>query len=202
MATIPEDMRRDVITELYRRLDDMRWEELTMPERSAAYQRMVEEPLIGARLALHLPADRIRVWIKDGPAKEYRRALEGVGPYAEFTQRRTVGAEGVVSAVLGDGWEAVPDSVGEKPMRCVAQRDTTRRLVVWGPEAALKELFWHAAVHVAESQAGGRPLMVVTRRGNAPIDATTWRRAQRLGDLLGCDVAQVSLAVTWKSEDD
>lgn len=202
MARIPDQLRREVIAELYRCFDDLKWEERTQPERSSIYQRLVEDPGIGGRLASHIPVDRIRVWIKDGPAKEYRRALEGVGPYASFTRRRTAGAEGVVEAVLGNDWAVVDGSVGEKPMRCTAERGGSRRLLVWGPETSLKELFWHAAMHVAEHGADDSPLIVVTRRGNAPVDTALWRRATRLAELIGCDAMQASLGVTGKPDEE
>ena len=202
MARIPDQLRREVIAELYRRLDDLKWEERTQSERSAIYQRLVDDPVIGGRLAPHIPVDRIRVWIKDGPAKEYRRALEGVGPYAGFTKRRSVGAAGVVEAVLGKDWTVVDGSLGEKPMRCSAEQGDTRRLLVWGPETSLKELFWHAAMHVAEHGNDDSPLIVVTRRGNAPIDSALWRRATRLAELIRCDTMQASLDVTGKRDEE
>ncbi|HBH55888.1 MAG TPA: hypothetical protein DDY46_04520 [Kocuria sp.] len=202
MTKIPDQLRREVIAELYRRFDALRWEERTQSERSTIYQRVVDDPTVGGRLASHLPVDRIRVWIKDGPAKEYRRALEGVGAYAEFTQRRTAGANGVIEAVLGKDWVLVDGSVGEKPMRCSAELGDCRRLLVWGPESSLKDLFWHAAVHVAECADDGSPLIVVTRRGNAPIDSALWQRANKLSEVIGCNVMQASLAVLVKPDED
>lgn len=202
MARIPDQLRRQIVAELYHRLDDLKWEERTQPERSSIYQRLVDDPVIGGRLASHIPVDRIRVWIKDGPAKEYRRALEGVGPYANFTKRRTSGAKGVVEAVLGKDWTIVDGSVGEKPMRCSAEQGDSRRLLVWGPETSIKELFWHAAIHVAEYHDDDPPLIVVARRGNAPIDVTLWRRATKLAQLIGCDAVQASLAVTGKPDEE
>lgn len=198
MAAIPEQLRHEVIARLYERFDDLKWEERTLSERSATYQRLVDDPAIGGRLASHIPLDRVRVWIKDGPAKEYRRALEGVGPYAEFTNRRAVGAEGVAEAVLGGDWYVVNGSVGEKPMRCLTQRDDVTRLVIWGPESSLKELFWHAAVHLTQYGRDESPLIVIAKRGNAPIDSSLWRRAKGLGELIGCEVVQASLTVTTK----
>ncbi|MBO1031162.1 hypothetical protein IPV09_07410 [Tessaracoccus sp. SD287] len=202
MAKIPGELRREIIAELYRRLDALKWEERAQSERSAIYHRLVDDPVIGGRLAPHLPVDRIRLWIKDGPAKEYRRALEGVGPYAGFTTRRAAGAEGVVQAVLGKDWTVVDGSVGEKPMRCAAEQGDSRRLLVWGPESSLKELFWHAAMHVAEHGDYDTPLIVVTRRGNAPIDSGLWRRATRLAQLIRCEAMQASLDVTPKPDEE
>lgn len=202
MPIIPDQVRREVIAELYERFDEIGWEERTLAERSAIYQRLVDDPAIGGRLEPHIPLDRVRLWIKDGPAKEYRRALEGVGPYARFTKRRAVGPPGVVDAVLGADWAVVGGSVGEKPMRCHVELGDARRLVIWGPEPSLKELFWHAAVHLLTDTDDEDPLIVITKRGNAPLDATLWRRAKALGELIGCDVAQVSLAVTEKLEEE
>lgn len=200
MAKIPEELRREVIAALYASFDEMQWEERTQAERSVAYGRFVDDPEIGGRLALHIPLDRVRVWIKDGPAKEYRRALEGVGPFAKFTNRRTSGPKGVVAGVLGKSWSVVEGSVRDKPLRCFAQRGDKRRLVVWGPESTLKDLFWHVACHFADGN-DDSPIIVVTKRGNAPIDQTQWRRAKRLGSIWGAEVAQTSLAVKQMDDD-
>jgi len=199
MTRIPTSLRHDVISEIYRQFDEMKWEERTQPERSSAYQRFVDDPKVGGLLAQHIPVEKVRVWIKDGPAKEYRRALEGVGPYSDFTTRFSVGAEGVVAAVLEPGWTILDKSVREKPMRCIVEHDRRHRLVVWGPDSSLKELFWHIAVHVSErSGVSERPLLVLTKRGNAPIDAAVWRRAESLAGIVDCDVVQTSLGITRK----
>jgi hypothetical protein len=180
----------------------MRWEERSSRECSDAYLRFVDDPLIGGKAALYMSGDRIRVWIKDGPAKEYRRALQGVGLYAEFTRRRASVPESVVAGVLGSDWSVVPGTVMEKPMRCVARHGDESRLIVWGPETALKELVWCVALHRAEVADDGRPVIALAKRGNAPIAQSVWHRAQRLADVIGSDVAQVALAMTWKPEDD
>lgn len=198
---IPIDVRREVISEIYRRLDAMNWEECSPSECSRTYVEFLNDPLIGGRLDVFMPRDRVRIWIKDGPAKEYRRALEGIGPYQGYTSRRSAGAETVVRSALGSEWSVVYGSIVDKPMRCVAECGDSLRPVVWGPESSLKELIWHAALHAAERP--GQPAMsvVITRRGNAPIDMSTWQRATRLAKVVGCEVCQIPLLVTETTPD-
>src|SRR5688572_301489 len=110
MSTMPAAVRREVIEELYRQLDALRWESLPAPQSTAAYAKFVADPLIGGKLAPYMAESKVRVWIKDGPAKEYRRALEGIGSFAEFTSRAFPGPQVLVSSALGEGWSVVPGS--------------------------------------------------------------------------------------------
>lgn len=201
---IPPEARQQIVMSLYQRFDEMSWEERNQKECSAAYERFVEDENIGEKLKLYLPQDAVRVWIKDGPAKEYRRALEGMGPYASYTQRQAAAPEAVVSAALGRGWHILPETISDKPMRCLVERSGSRKLVLWGAENALKDLFWHAALHVAEGQtekmASG--VIVLTKRGNAPVDTRIWSRAKALSELIDVEISQASLAVTWKPKEE
>ena len=81
-----------------------------------------------------------------------------------------------------------------------AGQGESRRLLIWGPETSLKELFWHAAMHVAEHGDDDSPLLVVTRRGNAPIDSALWRRATKLAELIKCDAIHACLDVAAKRD--
>src|SRR3712207_1110938 len=96
------------------------WGELTMGERSLQYARWLEEPEVGGRLAAFMTPAKARVWIKDGPAKEYQRAVAGVGRYAHLTASRTGEPARIVTRVLGSGWSADVESVRVKPLRVVA----------------------------------------------------------------------------------
>lgn len=199
---IPAAVRHEVIAEIYRRLDDMRWEERTAGECSAAYVQFVQDPAIGGALAPFIPKDRIRVWIKDGPAKEYRRALEGVGSYAEFTTRQAPPPQKVVNAAIGADWSVVDGTVADKPMRCTARMGDESRRLIWGPAGSLKDLVWHAAVHLAERPHDGAVTVAITRRGNAPIDGPTWKRARSLANVIGFETVQLMLPVERKTTDD
>lgn len=185
MGVIPDQLRDEVIAELYRRFDDMKWKERTQPERSAAYQRLVEDPIAGGGLAPHLPFNKTRLMMKNGPAKKYRRALEGFGPHTGFTKRRTARRGGVVEAVLNRDWAVADGPVTEKPVRCLAERGDSSHLVARGSRSSPKELIWYVAAHVAAHCDGKVPWIVATKRGNAPIDETLSRHAKRLSKVIG-----------------
>lgn len=202
MPTIPDHIRREVIQAIYRVLDSRRWEELSSVEKSAEYERMVEAKSIGFALAPYMDAARTRVWIKDGPAKEYGRALEGFGPYSEYTTRQLMGATQVVAAVLGAGWTVVEASVEDKPMRCEAvSADGERRIVMWAAYPALKDLAWQCLL-TREVDPQARPALVIARRTPAPLPNTQRRHAERIAALAGGELFEVQRQVGRKLIED
>lgn len=200
MATVPADVRIDVIRELVRQFDAVHWEEVPANVASEMYDRFVKDRNIGGRLAPHMPAEKIRVWIKDGPAKDYRRALEGTGPIANFTKRAYPGPESVVRQALGDKWKPVPDTIGEKPMRCFAEDSVGQSMfVIWGPLNAIQGLIWNSCLVRAEDAV--EPItVVVTKPNSAPIPSEEWRLVEALCEIVDADCKQVTYAVSRKSE--
>ncbi|MFC7488299.1 hypothetical protein ACOCJ7_09645 [Knoellia sp. CPCC 206453] len=198
MAAIPADVRSEVIEELVRQFDAARWEELSSPEASGMYDRFVKDPKIGGRLSTYMPADKVRVWIKDGPAKEYRRALEGIGPVASFTKRAYPGPESVVRLALGDRWVPKKDTTEEKPMRCFAKDPEGQSMfVIWGPLSALQGLIWNSCLIRAEDPL--KPItVVVTRPTSASLPSDDWELVKRLCDIVDADCRQVTYAVSRK----
>lgn len=194
MPSVPDDVRREVAASLYKQLDELRWEELSSRDKSEAYGNFVTDPTIGRRLAPYLGSDRIRVWIKDGPAKEYCRALEGVGAYAGYTRRAFVGPQGVVSAVLGGSWTVREGSVEDKPMRCwVDSPDGASRFVIWGAYQGLKDLVWQAVLHRADHPES-EPVIVLTRR-----EVTALPRHVRVHARSVCAIVGAALGETRRS---
>lgn len=198
MANLPTPIRNATVKAIYARLDNLRWETLGNSERTAEYNRMVSAPEIGGRLAPYMDPGKIRVWIKDGPAKEYRRALEGIGPFASITTR-TLGSPGqIVSSALGAGWRVEEGSLAEKPMRCIAvDGHDNRKLVIWGSSDKLSDLVWHAVRERAE-RPDGRPLIVITRPGPTTVSAAEWNLTERICGVIGADCKQVVQEVTRK----
>lgn len=198
MAKVPADVRKAVIKEVVGRLDAARWEEVPSATASEMYDRFVKDPKIGGRLSPHMPADKIRVWIKDGPAKEYRRALEGIGPIASFTKRMYPGPESVVRLALGDQWLLKPDTVEEKPMRCYAEGPGGRSMyVIWGPLSAIQGMIWNSCLIRAEDSA--EPItVVVTKPNSAPLPADDWKLVKALSRIVKADCKQVTYAAIRK----
>jgi hypothetical protein len=198
MAKVPPDVRTAIIKELVGELDAARWEEVSPSVASEMYDRFVKNPKIGGRLLPYMPADKVRVWIKDGPAKEYRRALEGIGPIASFTKRAYPGPESVVHLALGDQWLPKLDTIEEKPMRCFAEGPAGQPMfVIWGPVSALQGLIWNSCLFRAEDSA--KPItVVITKPHSAPLPASEWELVKALCDIVGADCKQVTYAVSRK----
>lgn len=198
MAKVPSDVRTAVIEELVRQLDAARWEEMSSSAASEMYDRFVRDPKIGGRLSPYMPAEKVRVWIKDGPAKEYRRALEGIGSIASFTKRAYPGPESVVRLALGDQWSPKADTIEEKPMRCFAEDPADQLMfVIWGPLSALQGLIWNSCLIRAGDSS--KPItIVVTKPNSAPLPADEWKLVKSLCDIVGAGCKQVTYAVSRK----
>jgi hypothetical protein len=198
MARIPDFLRNEVIQVVYERLDKVHWEQLQDDERSDRYAAFVEDPAIGGRLNPYKDESGIRVWIKDGPAKEYRRALEGIGSYAKYTSRQLTGPAELVEQALGRSWSVVANSIQQKPMRCDAVHVDGRRLkVLWGPGSSFKDLYWYASVTRADA-AETEIAIVVTKLATARLPMADWNRYERLSRLISVSCYQVTQNVTKK----
>lgn len=197
MAKPPQAVRDGVIEALYREFDSLQWEQLATREKSDAYERFLTSPQVGGALNPYMDPGGIRVWIKDGPAKEYGRALEGVGLYAKYTGRAYPDTQDAIKKVLGAHWSLVPGSVADKPMRCAAQsEDGVRRFVLWGPFSALKEIVWHALMYKIESPKTS-PVLVVARPMIAPLRSEQRKQAEAICEVIGAEFKSiVRVAVT------
>ncbi|GAB3652965.1 hypothetical protein GCM10027596_02730 [Nocardioides korecus] len=202
MAAIPDDVRAEVLAELARQFDAARWEEISSNAASEMYDRFVKDPLVGGRLAPYLPADKVRVWIKDVPAKEYRRALEGIGTLTQYTSRAYPGPESVVRLALGDEWVPRMDTLQEKPMRCFATDPSGQSMfVIWGPFSSLQGLIWNSCLLRARDPL--EPItVVVTKPSAASLPPDEWSLVQSLADIVDADCKQVTYAVRRKPQVD
>lgn len=198
MADVPAQARQEVIQRLYQRMDRMRWDEMPNRDKSDAYERFVTDPQIGGRLAPFLGSDKIRVWIKDGPAKEYGRALEGVGAYPAYTSRMYPAPDRFVAQVLGQEWRVREGLVDDKPMRCWAEtNDGASRYVIWGPLSGLKDLVWQAVAHRTEHW-DSEPVVVVTTRGMTPLSPRERGQAEKMCQIVGAEMREARRSVVDK----
>src|SRR5262249_19154231 len=104
MRLIPEDLRRQVIAEIYKRADDLDWDGRSPSDRSTWYVRWLDAPPIGGPLDPFMPRDQIRMWIKDMPMKHYARARSGIGPYASLVSSHLPGAAQLARLAFGPEW--------------------------------------------------------------------------------------------------
>lgn len=194
---IPKAVREAVVRELYLQVESLDWEAMSARDKTRQYARWIEDPAIGGELADWYTAEHIRVWLKDGPLKEYARALEGVGPFAEYTSKRLTDPAELVRRSLGDGWTIVSNTIREKPMHCHAVLSGARRYVCWGKPGTFRDLLW-AAVNAAVAMST-RPMVVVTPREGQTIDPLLRRKHERLADHCSLDLAYVERRLVAKT---
>ncbi|MEU0883094.1 hypothetical protein ABZ345_31180 [Lentzea sp. NPDC005914] len=179
-------MREAVIRELYRQVETIGWESMSDRAKTKQYTNWVDDPLIGGELADSLTAEGIRVWLKDGPLKEYTRALEGIGSCAQYTETRLTHPSAMIYDALGSGWEIEPGSIREKPMHCLAAKDSSKRYVCWGHPQKFRDLQWAAVNHAVDSN--DRPLIIVFVREGGELDDELRRRHERIAAHCQLDV--------------
>lgn len=142
MSEIDEEIRGEVLSEVYRQIEELDWDGLSSRERSRCYERWVNDPLIGDKLARFIPREKVRVWIKDGPVKELPRVRNGIGPNAKYAFSRYPTADQIARQVLGPDWRADLDTLDIKPTQCVIKGPGSERLMMWAPPQNLQDLVW------------------------------------------------------------
>ncbi|OXM58960.1 hypothetical protein CFP71_00305 [Amycolatopsis thailandensis] len=187
--TLPKATREAVIRELYRQVGSLDWEDISTRERTAYYTQWVEDELIGGELADYYTAEGMRVWLKDGPLKEYARALENFGSYAEYATKRLSPADEFITEILGDAWEIKPNSIREKPMHCLVTDGKHERYVCWGRARTFRDLLW-AAVNKAVTTPS-KPLMVVYVTDDTTIQERQKRQHELIAKHCSLDLAYV-----------
>ncbi len=76
-SPVPRKVEDLVCRKIFSDMAALSWEGLGHTARSEQYERWVSSADVGDRLSLYMPVERVRVWIKDGPVKEYPRARWG-----------------------------------------------------------------------------------------------------------------------------
>ncbi|WP_144066008.1 hypothetical protein [Gordonia lacunae] len=190
MIRLPDDVREEALAHVYAEFDRLKWEQVPPGERGAVYVELIADESFSRLLAPYFDTAQMRVWLKDSAAKEYPRALEGIGPAASHTKRGYPGPSVIVSATLGLDWSVVTDSIEQKPMRCqVMSAAGEAAVLIWGPQRMLSNLHWAASVaRVAGEQ---RVVVAVTRHTMAKPAASEWVRVQALCDLIGVEAHSV-----------
>jgi hypothetical protein len=186
---VPPEVKESVLRELYRQVGSLDWEDIPAREKTRYYSQWVEDPAIGGELADYYTAEGMRVWLKDGPLKEYARALENFGSFARYTTRLLSPPSEFIPEVLGATWSIVPGSIAEKPMHCMATNGVRQRYVCWGRPGTFRDLLW-AAVNKA-LDAATPPMIVVYLNEGKTISAKQSRQHERIAEHCGLDLAYV-----------
>lgn len=194
MSDLPDDLRRDVVAEVYRQAGALDWDGLTDKQRSVMYDRWLDDLAVGGQLTRFVSRERARVWLKDVPMKEYARARNGIGPFSSLVTSRFPGPAQIARQVLGRSWDTVDGTLREKPNRCVISNGSERRLMMWGPPKTLRDIMWAGINAVADQEP--TPILVVAVPHGQALDDGEKRRHVHLGDIAGLDVRHVTLEAT------
>lgn len=189
MGKIPADVRGQVAAEVIKRAIELVWEDLSMSERSRTYEMWVDDPLIGGKLRNYIPATAIRVWIKDGPMKEYARARRGIGSYARFVGHIERLEDEIVRRVLGSEWEIVDEKLGVKPANFRARRSSEIIRIYWGNVDAAKHLLWAAlSADIREKN-----IVVILGTRITPVSDSDRRLLQSIAERTSTEIKFVNL---------
>lgn len=142
---VPKEIETKIVTRLYADANTLDWDHLTPQQHSAQYTKWVSDPKVGGRLQNYVSGGDARVWIKDGPMKEWARAKMGVGKFAPLIEGSAAIPAKLIKKVLGEGWELVPGTMSDKPLRLTATNEDEDEVVVsWAPSSGLKHMVWAA----------------------------------------------------------
>ncbi len=179
MSQLPSEVRDEVIKRLYGDAERIDWENLSVAEKTKQYANWLEDEEVGGRLLRFKPSElAVRLWMKDGPMKEYSRAVLGVGPNAPYVENPRCTPDSVVRAALGAGWSVVPGSIEVKPARCRASGPEREVVVIWGKNEDFKYLIY-AALERLVSGVEAASIAVV----EAAADPTGKAERERMGKI-------------------
>ena len=189
---IPREIESAVVKQLYSDAAQLDWPSMTPQQHTAQYNKWVGDPKVGGKLTEYLNASDARVWIKDGPMKEYSRAASGVGKYAALVENHGDVQSKIVRKALGDSWTPDPDTLRVKPLRIVARDGEDEAVVTWAPATGLKHMMWAALTASAEGDA--RPWTVcVTETFTRPTPANEKQAHARVAKRCGLRLVHVTL---------
>lgn len=181
-----------VVRKLYEDALRLDWEHQSQREHTEQYARWLTDPEVGGVLSSWMNPEEQRVWLKDGPLKEFARALAGEGPFAAYLDEHPRSPAVVVKRALGEPWSPVSGSIGVKPLRCRASDGARSVTLLWGPSRDFKHLLWAALEALDRSPK--KPLAVaVFDTISAPFAAGEKERLSRIAVRCGVEVKFVRL---------
>jgi hypothetical protein len=189
---IPKEIEQKIVRKLYADAKTLDWATLTPQQHSAQYAKWVADTEVGGRLREYLSDAEARVWIKDGPMKEWSRSLSGVGKYAGLVEDAEDVPTKLVRKALGADWEADRSTIRAKPLRVVARKGEDETVVTWAGSKDLKHLVWAALTANAEGDA--RPWVVcIVETFTKPTPANERNAQLRLAKRCGLRLVHVTL---------
>jgi hypothetical protein len=174
---LPEALRAEVVRALYSDANQLGWANLGPQAKTIAFNRWIDDPRVGGRLTSYMNPEQARLWIKDGPMKEYARAMRGTGRFAEFGRQGGTSPQDIVNHALGDG-ATIHGTIGTKPPHCLATSiDGMQAYVTWGDANSLKHLLWAALRAAIESNVTGHIVVLEPPGTVTPTAAADEQRA-------------------------
>jgi len=143
-----------IVRKIYTDAQELDWEHLTHGQHTEQYARWLADDAIGGVLTKWMNPEEARVWLKDGPMKEYARAFAGEGSFAKYLDEYPRAPATIVRKALPD-WTVVAGTVRVKPLQCRATKGSVSLKVFWGPPRDFKHLLWAAL------EAGHQPTKVI-----------------------------------------
>ena len=192
MPILPTTIEARVVAKLYRDAELKNWAHGGPSSHNRQYRAWLDDPEVGGILAGFMKRDDARVWIKDGPMKEYARARAGVGRYKVHIANQHSAAARVASAALTRGWSVVPGSQRIKPLSCIVENGDERKRLFWGPSKDFKHLLWAALLHHASGATESAHLAVVESVGHQ-VDAALRRQHQTMANRYDFGISHVRI---------
>jgi hypothetical protein len=190
---LPEHVLQKVLPRIFTDMETLGWDGLTDEEKTRQYNAWAEDADVGGVLSQF--NDDPRHWIKDGPVKEWHRALAGVGPYAKYLPVQGGQVEQVVRLALGEDWGADISSIEIKPLRVTAHQREDHHdpvVVTWAPARDFKHLVWAAI----KGNVDGDPrewILVVRGTFEKPTPADLRKFHERVGVRCGLRVEHIQV---------
>lgn len=187
---IPQEIAKKVVGRLFEDAENRGWVNLALPERTKMYNDWVKDSEVGGRLRDFISVEDARVWIKDGPMKEYSRARYGIGKYAQYIAAPALARQELLRSVLGDDWQEEPKSLVIKPLRVTVTDGDKRLRLTWGSARDFKHLLWAALESDAKGDTVDWVLCVVGSFEN-PTPADRRRMYDRMAKRCGFSIKYV-----------
>lgn len=186
MALLPSSVENEIVRQLFSEAEAVGWQLLPVTARTAQYKRWMDSPEVGAKLQEFMTAAQARVWIKDGPMKEFSRAVHGFGKYAALISSPAPSVEELVKEALGPEWSVLHGSLRSKPMRVSVADGQESAVFAWGPPTDLKHLVWAGLVSVSRGDTRRWILCSITAFV-APMSADAVVAAESIAKRCGFD---------------
>ena len=187
-----DEIEKRVVTRLFQDAHSLDWAHLAVTARSAQYAKWVQDAEVGGVLTRFMTPEQARVWIKDGPMKEWVRATSGIGKYAPLVPEPSATAAHLVHRALGADWSVRDETQRIKPLRVNAAHGEEEVTFTWGPEKDFKHLVW-AALQAGANGDSTPWVLCVTSTFKSPVPANVRQAHLRIAARCGLRVTHVTV---------